>query len=211
MSLYPKPLIYTSILAILFMCSCHKQQYVSPTQPYNYTFNDDFNADMHNWSFFDQYNKASVTISNGLLNYIYLPKAQGTNTVAIQTGCNVNSSFDIQTSIKTDNTMGIAFGVSNTDYGYSFRVDNNGNFAVFSEGDANNPVTPLVNWQRSNSFTPNAFNAIEFQQSGGYWLGYINNVQVFKIQAQPFYGSKIGFIVESNTYGYADYLSVYWN
>jgi hypothetical protein len=202
--------------ASLVFTSCIKNEYYT-TEPqpnpqpvgYQYVFDDNFNYDAHNWSFNDPANSAYVSIQNGLLNYSYHPVTSGTNTVAVATGMNTGSDFLIQSRIKSDNAMGLVFGVSNSNYGYSFFIDDNGSFAVYSEGNSATPVKTIIDWQYSSAIQA-GWNDIEVEQVGNYWKGYINGTKVFEIQAQYLGGSKVGFIVLAGTTGYADYLTVQW-
>ncbi|OJW95545.1 MAG: hypothetical protein BGO70_10485 [Bacteroidetes bacterium 43-93] len=208
----PVKLLLLLLTSAMLFTSCVKKEYYN-TQPepvgYQNIFNDDFNYDNHNWSFSDPANNAYVTVSNGTLKYVYMPAVKGTNTVAINTGANMYHDFLLQTSIQSNNSMGLVFGVSNGDYGYSFFIDDQGYFAVYKEGNANTPYKALLDWQQSNAIKQ-GWNTVELEQVGNYWDGYINGTKVFEIQAQPLYGSKIGFIVPENTTGYADYLTVQW-
>lgn len=209
-------IIGTFALSTLFITSCVKKEYytVEPTEPqpvtYNYIFDDDFNNNINNWAFSDPANAAYVTIGNSWLKYTYIPPNDGTNTVAINTGAKLHRNFLVQTRIRSDYAMGLCFGVSNRDYGYSFFIDNEGYFAVFKEGSANEGVQTIMDWQESSAIYRNGWNDVEFEQTGNYWIGYINGVKVFEIPAKYLDGQKIGYIVLAGTTGYADYLTVQW-
>lgn len=200
--------------AVIGLSSCIKEggyYNVQPVTPgYASTFNDDFNSDLHNWSFNDNVNNAHVSVYGGMLQYSYFPPASGTNTVAVTTGASLAYNFDLQTRIKTDNSMALVFGVSNTDYGYSFFINNQGQFALYDEGDATHPYQTLLNWQTSNAINTNGWNSLEMEQRNGYWNGYINGNKVFSIAAHTLYGDQIGFMELANTNGTADYLTVQW-
>jgi hypothetical protein len=199
----------------LLLTSCIKNEYYETNpntqQPIGYQniFDDNFDYDAHNWSFSDASNDAYVSVGGGRLKYEYNPPGEGTNTVAINTGVNVNRDFLIQSRISSNNAMGIAFGVSNSDYGYSFFIDDQGYFAVYREGNASTPVKTIIDWQY-NAAILTGWNNIEFEQVGNYWLGYVNGTRLFEIPAQNLYGSKTGFITLAGTTGYADYLTVQW-
>lgn len=207
--------ILTGIAAgSLLFTSCIKNEYHNVTpEPapvgYQYSFNDDFNNDINNWEFSDGANAAYVNIMNGNLKYTYLPANTGTNTVAVATGANVKRDFLVQTKLKSDNAMGLVFGVSNKDYGYSFFIDGQGSFAVYKEGSAGTPVKTIIDWTYTDAIQVN-WNDVELEQVGDYWTGYINGTKVFEIQSQYLSGSKFGFIVLDGTTGYADYLTVQW-
>lgn len=202
-------------LGFFTMTSCVTNEYynVEPDQPqtgYQYVFDDNFDYDAHNWSFSDPSNAAYVSVRSGLLKYTYLPVNAGTNTVAINTGASVYRDFLVQTSIRSDYAMGLVVGVSNSHYGYSIFIDNDGYFAVFDEGGANVSVATIIDWKYSTAINKGGWNDVEFEQVGNYWYGYINGQQVFELPAKYLDGSKIGYIVLDGTTGYADYMTVKW-
>lgn len=211
-------IITFAILSVtLFSTSCVKNEYytVDPPPPvegpqYNYVFDDNFDNNVNNWVFTDHNNAAYASLVNGWLKYTYLPTFDGTNTVAINTGAKLHRNFLIQTSIKSDNAMGLCFGVSDYDYGYSFFIDNAGYFALYKEGTANDAVQTILDWQPSEAIYQNGWNDIEVEQVGNNWLGYINGVKVFEVRAEYLGGSKVGYIVLAGTTGYADYMTVQW-
>jgi hypothetical protein len=201
------------LLAAIGVTSCTKNEYYNtPPQTnsgYKYVFDDNFDRDAHNWSFYDVANSARVNITDGMLKYTYYPTSTGTNTVAIETGVNVDKDFLIQTRIKSDNAMGLVFGVSNSNYGYSFIIDNSGSFAVFKEGSSGSSTQTIIDWQTSNAIQA-GWNDLELEQKGNRWIGYINNTQVFDIPSEYLSGVKTGYIVLDGTTGYADYLTIQW-
>lgn len=216
--MFNKLLITVFAIGTIFMTSCVKNEYytVSPDEPqvqipqYDFIFDDDFNNNINNWAFSDPGNSAYVTIGNSRLKYSYLPPTDGTNTVAINTGAKLHRNFLVQTRIRTDYAMGIAFGVSNNDYGYSFFIDNDGYFALYKEGNSSSGVQTIIDWQYSDAIYKESWNDIEFEQAGNYWLGYANGIKLFEIPARYLDGQKIGYIVLAGTTGYADYLTVQW-
>lgn len=210
-------LTLAALSSLIFLSSCVKNEYytVEPDAPppppaYNYVFDDNFNNNINNWTFTDHDNAAYVSLVNGWLKYTYLPAFDGTNTVAVKTGAKLHRNFLIQTSIKSDNAMGLCFGVSDYDYGYSFFIDNQGYFALYKEGTATDGVQTILDWQATDAVYKDGWNDVELEQVGNYWMGYINGIKVFEIQSQYIEGSKIGYIVLAGTTGYADYLTVQW-
>ncbi len=201
------------LASVVLLSSCVKNEYynTNPTTPVGYQniFDDNFDVDAHNWSFNDVANDAYVKVVNGQLKYVYNPEDDGTNTVAVNTGLNVNRNFLIQTRIQSNYAMGLVFGVSNNDYGYSLFLDDQGYFALYKEGNANTPVKTILDWQY-NSAIVNGWNNIEFEQDGDYWIGYVNGTKLFEIAAQGLRGNQVGYIVMAGTTGYADYLTVQW-
>lgn len=205
-------------VSTLFITSCVQKEYYTveppPAEPpgpqYNYIFDDDFNNNINNWTFSDPDNAAYVTLVNSWLKYTYMPPNDGTNTVAISTGAKLHRNFLVQTRIRSDYAMGLCFGVSDNDYGYSFFIDNDGYFALYREGTANEGVQTIMDWQASEAIYRDGWNEVEFEQTGNYWMGYINGVKVFEIPAKSINGNQIGYIVLAGTTGYADYLTVQW-
>lgn len=214
----PRIIITLFAVGTLFLTSCVKNEYYTvdpnegrqPVPQYNYVFDDNFDDNYNNWAFNDHNNAAFVSISNSLLKYTYLPANEGTNTVAINTGAKTHRNFLVQTSVKSNNAMGLCFGVSDYDYGYSFFIDNQGYFALYKEGSANEGVQTIIDWKQTTAVNINGWNDVEFEQVGNVWIGYINGVKVFEENARYMSGSKIGYIVLDGTTGFADYLTVKW-
>lgn len=111
--------------------------------------------------------------------------------------------------------MGILFGYDNQKgaYGYSFTIDYDGYYALYDEGGNGYgaDLTTLVGPETGNFVNPNGdWNQVKIVQSGNHWIGYVNNVQVFDIQAQNIVGTGVGFVDVAQTQGEADYLEVHW-
>ncbi len=206
-----KSLSITALLLTIALSSCVVRNDDYNVQPagYQFAFSDDFNNDRNQWSFADNGNNAYVRLSGGQLHYDYHPAASGTNTVAINTGMRTDYDFDIRTRIRSDNAMGLVFGVSPTDYGYSFFIDAGGYFALFDEGTATIKPQAILNWTQSGAVR-NGWNDVELEQVGNAWVGYINGTQVFQTDARTQYGSQVGFMVLANTSGDAEFLDVQW-
>ncbi len=205
-------LLALAAMSCLSSCVIRTDDYdTTPANPYQYGFSDDFNSDVNGWSFRDGANKASVYLSSGQLHYDYHPYDNGTNTVAVSTGMPpATRAFDIQTRFRSDNAMGLVFGVSSSDYGYSVFIDDRGYFAVYDEGTASIKEQALLDWTQTGAIRQ-GWNDLELQATrDGSWVGYINGTQVFRIGARTLYGSQAGFIVLANTGGDADFLDVSW-
>ncbi|MEO6831352.1 MAG: hypothetical protein ABI378_03720 [Chitinophagaceae bacterium] len=202
------------IAASILLSSCVSKNdygYTPPANNYRYAFSDDFNNDANQWSFTDNQNRAYVSISGGQLHYDYHPANSGTNTVAIATGMpNGTSVFDIQTRFQSDNAMALVFGVSPSDYGYSFFIDDRGYFAVYDEGTSTIAAVALIDWSANNAVLT-GWNNVEVEATpSGSWIGYVNGTQVFQIPAHTLYGNQTGYMVLNNTSGDADYLDLKW-
>ena len=199
--------LYSLLLIAVFglsISSCQKKD-IATTEVT--IFDDEFDNNANNWAFNDPANGASVIISGGYLNYSYHPAKSGTQTVAVNTSLQGDRDFDIITDIASNNAMALAFGVSPTDNGYSFYVDNLGQYAVYDEGTTSIQPTAIIGWTQATKTTTGVYK-LELQQTSGFWYGYINNQQVFKIAAHPLYGQQVGFAVLDGTDGNADYLTV---
>ena len=198
------------LLLTLGLSSCVYREDDYNVQPvgYQYSFVDDFNNDYNHWTFSDNAHGAYVRISGGQLHYDYNPSDNGTNTVAVSTGMRTDYDFDISTRIRSNNAMAMVFGVSPSDYGYSFFIDDRGYYALYDEGTASIKPQALIAW--TSSTIRSGWNDVELEQVGDSWIGYINDVQVFRIQAQRLYGNQVGYMVLANTAGDADYLDVKW-
>ena len=205
-----KRLSLFALLLMLGLSSCVvRDDYDVQPVGYQYSFVDDFNNDYNAWSFRDNANHASVYISGGLLHYDYHPTDNGTNTVAVSTGMRTTRDFDIQTRFQSNNAMAMVFGVSPSDYGYSFFIDDRGYFAIYDEGTSSINPKAIIDWSQSGNIRQ-GWNDVELEQVGSSWVGYINNAQVFQIPAHTLYGAQVGFMVLANTAGDADFLDVRW-
>ena len=205
--------LVVTVMTGLSSCVIRHDDYydVQPTNTYQYHFSDEFNSDYNRWSFQDNANKASVYISNGQLHYDYHPYDNGTNTVAVTSGMPVSTGrYDIQTRFRSDNAMALAWGVSSSDYGYSFFIDDRGYFAVYDEGTASIKAQALIDWTQNGAIRQ-GWNDVELQSTkSGSWIGYINGTQVFQIPARTQYGNQVGYMVLANTSGDADFIDMAW-
>jgi hypothetical protein len=172
---------------------------------------DDFNSDTHNWSYTDMVNGSSIYISNGYLFYTSHPS---TSTAIIQagvaSGIGSPANFLLETSISSDNVMGLSFGFTSTIKGYSFKINGKGQFAVYNEGDSTHTAMPIIEWRASNAISMTTMNILKLEQVGDVWNGYINAIQVFSTTARPLLSNEVGFMMASGTNGQSDYLDIKW-
>ncbi len=192
-----------------FLSSCVRKDYytATPVPTYQNVYDEEFEADRAGWNFTDSYDSAYADVQGGTYEVVDYSWTRSHNA-SVATHANFNYDFQIQTRIQSNNQMALIFGASNNNLGYSFFIDNTGYFAVYYEG--NGYPTTILNWQSSSAISINSWNNLEIDQQGNYWIGYINNVQVFKVQSYQTSGSQCGFMVMPNTTGYADYLTVHW-
>lgn len=212
--------LLTSFAALFLFAfsSCRKDNYYYPQPQPNYqmvTYSDDYNNDDGNWGFSDNADDASGYVSNGTYKMFYDGVASEAYYISKDIDFNTNKDFTIQTRIGSDNNMGLLFGYQGVGvYGYSFTVDYNGNFALYDEGGNGfgSDVQEVVQLSSGNFVNNNGdWNDLRIEQRGNKWYGYINDVQVFNIDAQPLYGTNVGYVLVSNTAGEADYIQVdYW-
>lgn len=210
---------YISIIALVFIaalaftgCIYKSDNYNPPPQNNSYTniFNEDFYNDNLGWTFDDPADSAFAFVTqDGLYKFVDYSYKGGYHTAVVPTGFYANQNFLVQARMRSNNAMGLIFGASNNDYGYSIFIDDSGYFAVYKEGSANTPIATIIDWQSTNAIHA-GWNDVEIEQVGNTWYGYINNTQVFQTPAQYIVGSRCGFMVLANTTGYADYLTVKW-
>lgn len=204
------------LLSGVVLTSCQQNNYYN-TQPnnnhhntgYQSEFYDNFSSDKYNWGFGSPSDSAYASVQNGELLFVNYALG-GLQTAVVSTGANFNGDFLVSASVKSDNRMGIVFGASSSDYGYSFIIDNNGQFEVYKEGSATVAATQILGWTSSTAITSNGWNTLKVEQVSNSWTGYINGVQVFQISAYSTAGSRCGFILLPNTAGHGDDLDVKW-
>jgi len=208
-------LAVVGLFTAIFFSSCQNNYYnTQPNNPqpvgYQSEFYDDFSSDRYNWGYGSPTDSAYASVQNGELLFVNYALA-GLQTDVVSTGGNFNGDFEVSANVKSNNKMGIIFGASGSDYGYSFIIDNNnGQFEVFKEGSANIAATQILGWTSSSAITTNSWNLLKVEQVGNRWTGYINGVQVFQVSAYNTAGSRCGFILLPSTSGYADNLDVRW-
>ena len=198
------------MLAALSGCRPNGYYEATPQPPQPMAFEENFLDNRANCVFRDAANNAEAAIAGGLLRYTYYPTNPGSNTVAINTGAAFNGSWTISTRMRTNNYVGLVFGVSPERYGYSFFLDPiDKKFAVYDEGASGQAPVALLDWTASATIHAD-WNNVEVTQQGGMWTGYINGTQVFTMAARPLVAEQVGFIVLENTTAEADYLRVEW-
>lgn len=199
--------------------SCVRNDYYTPDpnnnnnnnpDPVVYTFNEEFSNDNRGWAFSSSADSAYASVSNGQLEFINY-SVLGSNTQVVQTNMSTSGNFTIESKIKSDYQMGIIFGNSGNqyEYGYSFIIDNGGYFIVYKEGNATTNVQVVKDWTANNAINAN-WNKVVIEQKNGYWTFFVNGYEVHQMAARPLNGTYCGFIVLSQTQGYADYLTVNW-
>lgn len=211
-----KLLLGISALLTFNACVKHNHNPVAPRQEH-YSFVEEFNDNRNNWTFADSKNLAYGVISNGTFKIDYNDNLSEAYYVAKGVNLNINSDFVIQTRIGSNKNMGLLFGYDvnnpNGSMGYSLMVDYNGYCALYDEGgnaNGSNLVTLVSPMQYSFIRRNGDWNEVKLEQNGNRWIGYINNTQVFNVPAAPLYGAGLGFVVEAQTQGEADYLQADW-
>ena len=214
-----KPLLSIALLALILATASCRPDRIRDNNPQpsyqEYVFDEEFNNDRNGWGFADQVNYAYGVVSNGTFKFDYNDNYSDVYYAAKFFGFNPYNDFSIAARIGSDNNMGVLFGYDdqNNTYGYSFMVDYDGNYYLYDEGgNGYGPNPELLVGPETGNFV-NAYgdwNDIKIVQSGNRWLGYINGVQVFNIDAQNMNGSGIGFVDAAQTHGEADYLEVHW-
>ncbi len=221
MTRFYKPALLLLLSGVTMVSSCKKSDYTYPVVPNTATYGnelkDDFNSDTHNWSYSDAGTSVDVFIANGMLNFTSHPTTTATGYVlsTIETGISSANAYSIEASFVSDNIMGISFGSNDTSMGYSFKLNQNGDFAVYYEGSrgaalAPELAVPILDWTHASNVSKGLLNTFKIEQVGHLWSGYINNVRVFQITAKPILSNKAGYLEINGTTGQADYLDVKW-
>lgn len=205
-------------LFIFTLSSCVRDDRYDPypPNPRQYTYADEFDNNSNGWAFADPANLAYGVVSNGTFKFDYNDDGSEAYYASKNIGFNYYNDFKLYTRIGSNNNMGLLFGYRDASetYGYSFTIDFNGNYALYDEGgngygpDVTTIVPPNNNTGagRGNG----DWNELRLEQRGGRWLGYVNNIEVFNVQARTIKGSNVGFVNIAFTQGEADYLQVDW-
>ncbi len=203
------------MLAGLSSCKRDDNYYPQPDYPQTYSFVDEFTDNRNQWNFTDNQHLAYGYIGGGSYKIDYNDNLSPAYYVSKNIYFNRDNDFTIYTRIGSNNNMGLLFGYNSSigSYGYSFMVDYDGYYALYDEGGNGfgEDVQEIVPLQTSNYVVNNGdWNELRLEQRGSRWIGYINEHPAFNIEAQPLYGTNVGFILVSNTQGEADYLQVDW-
>ena len=195
----------------LLSCTRNDDYYNAPPNNNNNAHNnepptgffDDFSSDKYSWAFGSPADSAYATVQNGnllIVNYAH----NGMQTAVINTGLDFSRDFTVSASIKSNNKMGIVFGASNSDYGYSFILDSTGKFELYKEGSASLAASVIIDWTSASAIVKGVWNKLSVSKMNNFWTGTINGTQVFQVAAEPVSGATCGFILLPNTVGYAD-------
>lgn len=210
-----KILLFAFAAILMTATSCVQVDYTPGTVNVTQTFSDDFNDNRNNWNFADNVNDAYAVVSNGTLTFNYLGNGVA-QYLAKDINYNTYNRFDIETKIGSDNVMGLLVGYDSYSgsYGYTFTVEPSGHFALYDEGgNGYGPdISEVVPRTFSNAVNRNGnWNVLRMEQTGNRWIGYVNGVQVFNIQAQNLRYGSVGFMVTSGTRGQADYIDMQYS
>src|SRR5690625_2810189 len=154
-------------------------------------------------------------MSKGPLNFVYLVALYPSYYVSFNLNMILNNEYLIESRIGFDNMMFIVFAQDYTSesYGYTFTIDYDGYFALYDEGGNGfgNDIMELIEpTYTSAAYRDGDWNVLTIEQYGNVWYGYVNDVEVFRIDAQPLYGNNFGFMVVTFTMGEADYIHAVW-
>jgi hypothetical protein len=211
-----KLLMLLGLVPFIFS-SCVKRDFEPTINVTPFTFVDEFDDNRNNWQFADGPNLAYGVISNGTFKVDYNDDVHEAYYVSKGIDLNVNSDFTLYSKIGSNKNMGILFGYNGGaiggGYGYSFTVDYNGYFALYDEGGNGSGagITAIIPATQYNFINRNGdWNELRLEKRARRWIGYINNIQVFNVEARMMRGNGVGFVVESRTQGEADYLQADW-
>ncbi len=212
-----KILSLTTVVLLTILVSACRRDRNPPMPDYRQmTFADEFVDNYNNWNFSDPANFAYAVVdeSKGTMTMGYNDDLHEAYYLSQDIGFNRFNDFTLQTRIGSDNNMGLLFGYTNTGaYGYSFTVGYDGNFALYDEGgNGYGPnIVELVPLQTASFVNRDGgWNDLMLEQRGNRWIGYINNNQVFNIEAQDLKAGSIGYVLTSYTVGETDYLQADW-
>jgi hypothetical protein len=208
-------LLSFAALIILVNSSCRKRNDYSGPTLYPYSFVEDFDNNRNDWQFADSRNLAYGIISNGTFKIDYNDNLLEAYYVSKAININIYNDFTLTTRIGSNKNMGLLFGYNSAtgSYGYSFTVDYNGFYALYDEGGNGygNNIYAIVPRTSQGFVNRNGnWNDLRVEKRNKRWIGYINGNQVFNVAAQNLKGGSIGFVVESNTQGEADYVQADW-
>lgn len=184
-------------------------------KPIEYSFVDEFDNDNNQWAFADQDNYGYGAVSNGTFKISYLDDLFDAYYVSRDIGFNTQNNFKIYTRIGSDNNMGLLFGYNDAtnSYGYSFMIDYDGYYALYDEGGNGygNDVTSITELVTNRYVKGDGdWNEVVFEQRGSNWIGYINDVEVFRVPKERLAAGSVGFVLVPETQGEADYIQVDW-
>jgi len=216
-----KRLLYTTLASCaLFLTSCIKNDYwvnpnPEPPRLNRYQYVDEFDDNRGDWNFVDGANSAYGVITNGTFKFDYNSNTSQAYYVSKNIVFNSYNDFVLESKIGSDNNFGILFGYDarQGSYGYSFTVNYNGQFALYDEGgNGYGPdIQEIIRPTYDNAVRRNGdWNTVRIDQVGNRWIGYVNNIQVFNIQARNLKAGSIGFVAVPFTKGEADYIQADW-
>lgn len=211
----------TSITALVLLaaitftgCRMYDDDYYEPNpgppSGYQFEFVEEFDNDTRGWAFDDPVDSAYALVQNGEYKFVDYSLTGGLHTAVVPTSANVDNNFLVKTRLESNYVMGLIFGASNTDFGFSFFIDNAGYFAIYNEGGNSQSFQILQDWTASSVIKETGYNDVEIEQRSGNWYFYINGTQVASMNAHYLPGDQFGFMVLENTTGYADYLRLKW-
>lgn len=205
-----------SVLALV-SSSCVRDRYndPGPIYPQQYTYIEEFDNNSNRWAFSDVTNFAEGVVSGGFFYFDYNDDLSEAYYVSKDIGFNRYNDFTIYTRIGTNKNAGLLFGYNSAtnSFGYSFTIDKDGYYALYDEGgngygpNIQELVAPATN---NNVALNGGLNTIRLEQQGNRWIGYVNDLRVFNIEAQNLKGTNVGFVNLPFTQTDIDYLQVDW-
>jgi hypothetical protein len=210
------PILSVILLAAFVFAGCSRRDdYYDPQPPppvgYQYQFTEEFDNDTRGWAFDDPTDSAYALVTNNEYKFVDYSFTGGLHTAVVPTTADVDGNFLVQTKLESNYAMALIFGASNSDFGFSFFVDNGlQQFAIYNEGGNSQSFQTLQDWTQNNVIKTTGYNEVEIEQKGNKWYFYINGTQVASMNAKYLPGDQFGFMVLANTTGYADYLRVKW-
>ncbi|MCK5077337.1 MAG: caspase family protein, partial [Calditrichia bacterium] len=156
--------------------------------------------------------EASFSVYGGYYNFAHLRDEKGwssTRTVKIDQ----SRGFKIETQIKKisgilNNGYGLIWGRKDSDNEFKFFVSGDGYFQV--NKSSGGKKTQLKPWQTSGAINQGngAVNKLTITKRNNYLTFFINDINVYSMYFQNFYGDRLGFVVYKRQKIAVDYLKV---
>ena len=161
-------------------------------------FQDDFNSNTNNWSELSNEN-VSLSFKSGSY-YFYHKREDYGWTSSKSVKIDQSKDFEIEADItKVDgiqnNGYGIIWGRKDSDNEFEFFISGDGSYYIEYIEDGKTHI--LQNWTKSSAIkTGNgANNKLIVRKEGNQYKFYINGTYLMQIDAKPFYGDYLGFVV----------------
>ncbi|PWG04373.1 caspase family protein [Polaribacter aquimarinus] len=175
-------------------------------------FSDNFDSsNINKWTERNDEN-TEFRLSNGKYYVRHKRKDKGWST-NISKYFDSSNDFEIETKIDkisgvTNNAYGLMWGLKDSS-SFRFYLASSGYYKIVRVINGNEEV--IVKWTKSSSVNQNngASNILKVKRDGEYYKFYINNRYITRIDFEPFFGDRIGYVVYNDQEIAVDYLKIY--